>query len=219
MLLKNQAWAREMVARDPNFFLRNTSSQNPAVLWIGCADSRVPAEYTVNAQPGDLFVHRNIANLVTESDLNVMSVLQYAVIELKVKHIIVCGHYGCGGARASMAPEREELTYVNRKLEPLRELYRVHSDDIDPLEDEAIRVNRLVELNVLEQVRNLSRSRVVQRAWQSAQPLLLHGWVYDIRNGKLSELVTVDASTEAEATLPDSSKLIRGLWSGRAPAI
>ncbi|WP_238984947.1 carbonic anhydrase [Candidatus Glomeribacter gigasporarum] len=199
MLLKNQAWAREMVARDPDFFLRNINGQSPAALWIGCADSRVPAEYTISAQPGDLFVHRNIANLVSESDLNVMSIVQYALIELKIRHIIVCGHHGCGGVRASMAPEREELLYVNRKLKPLRELYRYHSDEIDPLKDEAIRVNRLVELNVLEQVRNLYRSSVVQRARQSAHPLLLHGWVYDIRNGRLSELVTIDASTDADA--------------------
>ncbi len=199
MLLENRFWAREMVARDPHFFLRNASGQNPAVLWIGCADSRVPAEYTINAKPGELFVHRNIANLVTESDLNVMSVLQYAVVELKVRHVIICGHHGCGGVRASMAPERKELPYVNRKLEPLRALYRCHSGEIDALENETARVNRLVELNVLEQVRNVSRSSVVQRAWQSAQWLLLHGWVYDICSGILSERVTVDAGADIDA--------------------
>lgn len=205
MLLENRAWAREMIARDPDFFLRNASGQSPAVLWIGCADSRVPAEYTINAQPGDLFVHRNIANLVTESDLNVMSVLQYAVAELKVKHVVVCGHHGCGGVRASMALECPELPYVNRKLEPLREIYRCHAHEIDLLEDEVTRVNRLVELNVLEQVRNLARSDVVQRAWQSAQILLLHGWVYDIRNGMLFELATVDAATDIDAISSDFS--------------
>ncbi len=193
MLRENQAWAQERVARDPDFFLRNAGSQSPDVLWIGCADSRVPAEYTINAQPGELFVHRNIANLVTESDLNVMSVLQYAVVELKVKHIVVCGHHGCGGVRASMAAERKDLPYVNRKLEPLRALYRLHAHEINLLEDDIKRVNRLVELNVFEQVRNLTRNDVVQQAWQATQTLLLHGWIYDICNGKLSELVTVGA--------------------------
>ena len=203
MLLENRAWAGEMRDRDPDFFLRHVDRQNPEVLWIGCSDSRVPAEYILNAQPGDLFVHRNIANLASESDLSFMSVLQYAVVELKVKHIVVCGHYGCGGVNACMTSERKDLPYVSRKLTSVKDTYHKHRQHIETLETHDARLNRLVTLNVIEQVELLSKNRIIQAAWHTSADLFLHGWVYQMEHGTLIQAITIDAAfTQTVADLP-----------------
>jgi carbonic anhydrase len=189
LMLENRAWAHETIERDPDLLMRLSTGQHPEILWIGCCDSRVPAEAITNCEPGDLFVHRNIANLVIDSDPNLMSVLQYAIAELKVKHVIVCGHLDCGGVRASMNPPRSDLAHVNRQLEPLRQIYRNNLRRIDELDDGAARLKYLVELNVREQVDSLSRTWIVQSAWKDAALPVLHGWVFDILAGNLSEIV------------------------------
>jgi carbonic anhydrase len=187
MLMENLAWARETAHADEQFFPRLALGQSPKVLWIGCADSRVPAETVTNANPGDLFVHRNIANLFSPSDDNTMSVLEYAVRVLKVDHVIVCGHYGCGGVRASLLPLSNELPHVNRRIAPLCALGERHRGELDACADLDARTNRLAELNVLEQVRLLRENAVVRGR---ETPPLVHGWIFGLHDG----LITVLAS-------------------------
>ena len=188
MLLDNKAWATEMTELSPAYFKRLSKIQSPEVLWIGCSDSRVPSEIVVNADPGEVFVHRNIANQIIDGDFNAGSVLQYAVDVLGVSHIVVCGHYNCGGILAAMDPPNPELTMVNDWLTGVRETYELHSGELRQIGDPEQRYRRFVELNVLQQVRNLARSPIVQAAWSRAHRPILHGCVYGIEDGLIKEI-------------------------------
>lgn len=188
MLLDNKAWATEMTELTPAYFRRLSKIQSPEVLWIGCSDSRVPSEIVVNADPGEVFVHRNIANQIIDGDFNAGSVLQYAVDVLGVSHIVVCGHYNCGGILAAMDQPNPELTMVNDWLTGVRETYELHSGELRQIRDPEQRYRRFVELNVLQQVRNLARSRIVQAAWSRAHRPILHGCVYGIEDGLIKEI-------------------------------
>ncbi len=193
----NRQWAQAVAARDPSFFAKLAQAQDPACLWIGCSDSRVPPEPIVGAGPGELFVHRNIANLVVETDLSCRSVLQYAVEHLKVAHIVVCGHYNCGGLHVALAGRTSGT--VDEWLRSARELIQRHRDQLDCLADETQRWRRLCELNVLEQVANVSRTNVVQQAWQRGQDLAIHGWIYELADGLLTDLNVSVRSAPARA--------------------
>ncbi len=183
---KNKAWAEKTKRSDPDFFTKLSKQQTPEYLWIGCSDSRVPANEIVDMMPGEIFVHRNIANLVINTDLNCLSVLQYAVEVLKIKHIIVCGHYGCGGIKAAM--ENRDYGLIDNWLRNIKDIYRLHQERIDLLEDENERINLLCELNVIEQVENVCQTTIVQRAWNSGQELAVHGWIYGIEDGILKDM-------------------------------
>jgi carbonic anhydrase len=186
----NRAWAARKVAADPGFFKRLEGQQAPEYLWIGCSDSRVPANEIVDLDPGELFVHRNVANLAPPQDANYLSVLQFAVDVLKVKHIMVVGHYGCGGVSAAIDGKRRGL--VDHWLHPIREVLHDHRGELDGLADTRSRLNRLCELNVMRQVRNVSSDVFVQDAWARGQPLAVHGWVYSLASGLITDLnVTV----------------------------
>jgi len=185
LLLANQAWVTEKLAIRPDYFARTAETQQPAFMWLGCSDSRVPAEDVTGAEPGELFVHRNVANLVVPTDLNMLSVVQFAVEKLKVKHIIICGHYGCGGVKNAMG--NKDLGLINQWLRQLKDVYRAHSRELETLEGEA-RTDRLVELNVQEQVQNLAETALIQRAWAEENRPWIHGWVYDLKTGLLKEL-------------------------------
>jgi carbonic anhydrase len=189
LLLANKAWVAEKVKARPDFFSQQAEAQTPEFLWIGCSDSRVPAEDITGTEPGELFVHRNIANMVIHTDLNVLSVLQYAVEALKVRHVIVCGHYNCGGVKNAMG--RRDLGLINKWLRHIKDVYRIHRDHIDSIADPDARWDRLVEMNVTEQVQNLAKTSIVQRAWRLEQRPTLHGWVYDLRTGYLKELALI----------------------------
>ncbi len=182
---RNREWAERITAEDPHFFEELAKQQSPQYLWIGCSDSRVPANEIVGMLPGELFVHRNVANLVIQTDLNCLSVVQYAVEVLKVKHIIVCGHYGCGGVRA--AYENPKLGLIDNWLRTIRRLYLNHAEEIDGL-DETVRIDRLCELNVMQQVANVCITTVVQDAWERGQELAVHGVIYSISDGVLRDL-------------------------------
>ncbi len=183
---KNTKWAEKLKKADPDFFVKLSKQQNPEYLWIGCSDSRVPANEIVDMLPGEIFVHRNIANLVIHTDLNCLSVIQYAVEVLKVKHIIVCGHYGCGGIQTAM--DNKEHGLIDNWLRNIKNLYRSHQAEIDALQSEKDRNNLLCELNVVEQVGNICHSTIVQSAWKSGQALAVHGWIYSIEDGILKDL-------------------------------
>lgn len=195
LLQQNQAWAERVHAESPHLFDDLVEGQSPDVLWIGCADSRVPANQVVDCEPGDLFVHRNVANVVSENDPNGMSVLKYAVDVLRVPHIIVCGHYGCGGVRAVLNDETEGV--LGHWLQPLRELVRRHADELSDLDEQA-RWDRCCELNVEAQVRRIAQTSFVQAAGAEGQALSIHGWIYQLENGCIQDLdVTLDATTFA----------------------
>ncbi len=183
---KNRKWARRIKESDPDFFARLSKQQNPEYLWIGCSDSRVPANEIVDMLPGEIFVHRNIANLVIHTDLNCLSVIQYAVDVLKIKHIIVCGHYGCGGIQAAMDDKEHGL--IDNWLQNIKEVYRYNQVRIDALQNEQEKINLLCELNVVEQVANTCHTTIVRRAWKSGQELAVHGWIYSIEDGILKDL-------------------------------
>jgi carbonic anhydrase len=186
----NRAWAQGKVAADADFFRRLERQQAPAYLWIGCADSRVPANEIVGLDPGELFVHRNVANLAPPQDANYLSVLQFAVDVLKVKHILVVGHYGCGGVSAAVDGRRRGL--VDHWLHPIREVFQEHRAELEAIADMRARLNRLCELNVMRQVRNVASDVFVQEAWARGQPVSVHGWVYSLSNGLVNDLgVTV----------------------------
>ena len=186
----NRRWAERIVQEKPDFFEQLATQQNPEYLWIGCSDSRVPSNQIIDLMPGEVFVHRNIANMVIHTDLNCLSVLQYAVEVLKVKHIMVVGHYGCGGVKASMGTER--LGLIDNWLGHIRDIHRLHSEELNKLEGDE-KFDRLCELNVIEQVGNVSSTNIVQDAWERGQNVSVHGWIYGIDNGLLSDLdVTVD---------------------------
>jgi len=196
----NRAWSAAKTSADPGFFKRLEAQQSPEYLWIGCSDSRVPANEIVNLDPGELFVHRNVANLAPPQDANYLSVLQYAVEVLKVKHIIVVGHYGCGGVRTAIDGCRHGL--IDHWLHPIREVYAEHRAELDALPAGTIRENRLCELNVIRQVRNVAADVFVQDAWSRGQPLCVHGWVYSLNNGLVTDLgIHVDSVSGYEALL------------------
>jgi len=196
LLLENRAWAKEKLLQDPKFFSRLSHLQTPEFLWIGCSDSRVPANEITNTQPGEIFVHRNIANMVVHTDLNLLSVLEYAVVQLKVKHIIVCGHYGCGGVKAAMG--RHSLGIINKWLRNIKDVYRFHREEVDALPNEDDRVNRLTELNVQEQVMNLAKTSIIQKAWKEEQRPHLHGWVYGLEDGIIKPVCEMAAGTHID---------------------
>ena len=186
LLENNKNWVASKLAIDPSYFEKLSNSQNPEYLWIGCSDSRVPANQITGTLPGDIFVHRNIANMVVHSDMNMLSVLSYAVEVLKVKHIIVCGHYGCGGVLAAML--NKQFGLIDNWLRHIKDVYRYHHKELDAIADETQRARRFVEVNVMEQVHDLCKTSIVQNAWKKKQPLHVHGWVYDIHDGIIKDL-------------------------------
>ena len=194
LLLENKAWASEKVEADPEYFKRLSALQTPEFLWIGCSDSRVPANEITGTEPGEIFVQRNIANMVVHTDLNLLSVLDYALNHLHVKNIIVCGHYGCGGVKAAMS-QGDFGHIINKWLWGIKDVYHLHAAELNAIEDETQKVNRLVELNVLEQVMNLQRTSLVQTAWKHHQKPALHGWVYGLDNGIIKTICTVEPNT------------------------
>ena len=195
----NKAWAHQMLEENPSFFSSLSEQQTPEYLWIGCSDSRVPANQVVNLAPGEVFVHRNIANVVVHTDLNCLSVIQYAVEVLIVKHIIVCGHYGCGGVKA--AYEGHEHGLIDNWLQHIKDVYRWHKLEIDAQPTEKDRINLLCEKNVIEQVANVCHSTIVQRTWRANKDLTVHGWIYSIENGLLKSLdAEISASNQLNET-------------------
>ncbi|KAI1332309.1 carbonic anhydrase [Xylariaceae sp. FL0255] len=182
----NRAWASEQKEKDPDFFAKLSAGQSPEYLWIGCSDSRIPAEQITGLEAGEVFIHRNIANLVVNTDLNVMSVIEYAVCHLHVKHIVVCGHYGCGGVKAAMTPK--DLGILNPWLRNIRDVYRLHEKELDAIADETERYNRLVELSVTEQCRNVIKTAAVQQSYAKNQYPVVHGWVFGFEDGLLKDL-------------------------------
>jgi carbonic anhydrase len=199
LLLENKVWAEETKLRDPRYFERLAQDQTPEFLWIGCSDSRVPAEIIVNAAPGEIFTHRNIANMVVATDLNCLSVIQFAVDVLKVNHVIVCGHYNCGGVRAALNCQLPGLTLANKWLMHIKDIYRVHRAELEALQSEDQKVNRLVELNVIEQVHRLSHTSIIQSAWKREQRPVLHGWVYALDDGLIEQLITLPPGSPLDA--------------------
>ncbi len=196
LLLENKAWAAEKISDDPDFFNRLSNIQTPDFLWIGCSDSRVPANEITGTQPGEIFVHRNVANMVVHTDLNLLTVLEYAVHHLKVKHVIVCGHYGCGGVKASMTSHNFGI--INKWLRNIKDVYRFHREEIDSIKDEESRVNRMVELNVQEQVMNLAKTSIIQKAWKENHYPHLHGWVYGLKDGLIKPIFEMEAGTHID---------------------
>jgi carbonic anhydrase len=202
LLEGNKQWVAERLQKDPAYFEKLSKGQNPQVLWIGCSDSRVPANDITNTHPGDIFVHRNIANMVVHSDMNLLSVLDYGVNILKVKHVIVCGHYGCGGVKAAM--ENTQFGLVDNWLRFIKDVYRLHSDELDSIQDEEARFNRFVELNVIEQVFDLTKTSIIQNAWRNRNEPKVHGWVYSLETGLIKDL---KVSLDKAATLPNIYKI------------
>ncbi len=187
LLKRNSDWAQAVTEADPDFFSNLSKQQHPEYLWIGCSDSRVPANQIIDLPPGEVFVHRNLANLVVHTDLNCLSVIQYAVEVLRVKHIIVCGHYGCGGIKAAMDEQQHGL--IDNWLRHIRDVGRFHADKLEKLEHDD-KLDALCELNVVEQVTNVCNSTIVQNAWRAGEELSVHGWIYNIKNGLLQDLGT-----------------------------
>ncbi len=196
LLLENKAWAAEKLHEDPEYFERLAHIQTPEFLWIGCSDSRVPANEITGTQPGEIFVHRNVANLVVHTDMNLTTVIHYAVIVLKVKHIIVCGHYGCGGVKAAMT--NHDFGIINKWLRNIKDVYNAYRKEIDAIQDEEERANRLVELNVQEQVKNLAKTAMIQKMWKNEQRPDLHGWVYGLKNGIIKPVYEIKAGTHVD---------------------
>ena len=187
LLDNNKHWAEAVVKDDPEFFSRLSNVQKPEFLWIGCSDSRVPADRITGTQPGEIFVHRNIANMVIHTDMNLLAVLEYAVDHLEVNHIIVCGHYGCGGVKAA----RHNFDLINKWIRSIKDVYRMHRDTIDFKTKPDDRLNKLIELNVEEQVMNLAKTSIVQRAWKKRKGPEIHGWVYSLEDGLIKEICTM----------------------------
>lgn len=196
LLLANKAWVQERLQIDSDYFSELSKDQKPEFLWIGCSDSRVPAEEITGTKAGDIFTHRNIANLVVHSDDNLQSVLHYAVEILKVNHIVVCGHYDCGGIRAAMT--RQRFGSMDRWLRNIKDVYHNYRDEIQSAGEHDAQANRLVELNVMEQVRNLTKTKVVQKAWHFERRPTIHGWVFGMNDGKLSNLYKVEPGSPIE---------------------
>lgn len=197
LLLENKAWAKEKVEEDPAYFDRLSQLQTPEFFWIGCSDSRVPANQITNTQPGEIFVHRNVANMVVHTDVNLLSALDYAVSYLKVKHVIVCGHYGCGGIKAAMT-NQDYKQVLNMWLRNIKDVYRMHRDELDGFTNEENKFDRLVELNVQEQVMHLAKTSIIQRAWKNEQRPDLHGWVYGLKDGIINSVFEMKAGTHID---------------------
>ncbi|HVM87520.1 MAG TPA: carbonic anhydrase [Puia sp.] len=198
LLLENKAWAEEIKAHDPEYFERLAHLQTPEFLWIGCSDSRVPANEITGTQPGEIFVHRNIANLVIHTDVNLLSVLEYAVVHLKVKHIIVCGHYGCGGIKAAMT-NHDFKQVLNMWLRNIKDVYRLHRDELQAIDDVEKRADRLTELNVQEQVMHLAKTSIIQRAWKHKNRPHLHGWVYGLKDGIIKPVFKMTSGSHIDS--------------------
>ncbi|AMR34513.1 carbonic anhydrase [Mucilaginibacter sp. PAMC 26640] len=192
MLKGNAEWVERHLSEDPQFFTNLAKGQQPEILWIGCSDSRVPANDVTGTKPGEIFVHRNIANVCNHSDMNMLSVLDYAVNVLKVKHIIVAGHYGCGGVAAALS--NKQFGLIDNWLRHIKDVYRLHSHELDRIADKAEKINRLVELNVSEQVYNLCKTSIVQNAWMERTDLQVHGWVIDLGSGLVKDLKVTSSS-------------------------
>lgn len=186
LLEGNDQFIAEMSVRDPEFFDRLSATQTPKVLWIGCADSRVPANQITSTLPGEIFVHRNVANVVVHTDMNCLTVVEYAINVLKVEHVIICGHYGCGGVLAAMGSDFYGM--IDNWLCHIKDVYRMHKNELDAIEDLHERGRRFIELNVIEQVLNICKTSTIQKAWQEGQRPWVHGWVYDLANGKIKDL-------------------------------
>jgi carbonic anhydrase len=190
LLSENKRWAEAQALVDPTFFSQMAEGQSPDYLWIGCADSRAPADKITNTQPGEIFVHRNVANLVLHNDFNMLSVLQYAVEVLKVKHIMVVGHYGCGGVKASMT--NDDLGLINKWIRNIKDVYEKHHDELEAIEDMSVRTNKLCELNVVEQSRNLVKTTIVQKAWANGHNVHIHGWILELNTGHIKQIYEVE---------------------------
>ncbi len=202
----NKKWVQEKLDQDPEYFKKLSLGQKPPILWIGCSDSRVPANEITGTQPGEIFVHRNIANMVIHTDMSMLSVLDYAVNVLKVKHIIVCGHYGCGGVLAAM--DNQEVGLIDNWLRHIKDVYRLHKDELDAITDYEQKMRRMVEINVEEQVFDLVKTSIVQRAWRKEQELYVHGLVYDVANGILKNLnVSVHNNDHLDTVYQFSSQI------------
>lgn len=197
LLLENKAWASEMVAEDPQYFQRLSHLQTPEFLWIGCSDSRVPANQITGTQPGEIFVHRNVANLVVNTDVNLLSVLDFAVTHLKVKHVIVCGHYGCGGIKAA-STKLDYKPVLNMWLRNIKDVISHHRVELESIKDEEARNERLVELNVQEQVLNLAKTTIIQKCWKKEQRPDLHGWVYGLKDGILKPVFELKSGSQMD---------------------
>ncbi len=195
ILDNNREWVVKSLEKDPNFFEDLAKGQQPPLLWIGCSDSRVPANEIIGAKPGEVFVHRNIANMIIHSDINMLSVLDYAVNVLKVKHVIVCGHYGCGGVKAAMG--NSSIGIIDNWIRHIKDVYRLHQAYLDRIDDPETRFNTFVEVNVKEQVYDLAKTSIVQTAWRNGQEVALHGWVYGLNSGFVTDL-QVNISSEKE---------------------
>ncbi len=198
LLIDNKAWAEKKKSEDPEFFDRLANVQTPKFLWIGCSDSRVPANEITGTKPGEIFVHRNVANIVVHTDVNILSVLDYAVNHLKVEHVIVCGHYGCGGVKAATT-NHDFKQVLNSWLRNIKDIYRLHRDELEAIKDENARVDRLVELNVQEQLIHLAKTSTIQRAWKYDQRPHLHGWVYGLKDGIINPLMDITPETHVDA--------------------
>ncbi len=202
LIQKNKIWADSLKKKDPNFFSHLSSEQKPKYLWIGCSDSRVPVNQIIGLSPGEVFVHRNIANQVIHTDLNCLSVIQFAVDVLKIKEIIVCGHYGCGGIQASL--DNKDLGLVDNWLRHIKDIYRIHRDAIDSITNENDRVNLLCELNVMEQVLNVCYSNIIQQNWSEGREISVYGCIYDLKNGLIKNLKANISNNDQLKMLDDS---------------
>lgn len=202
IIANNKNWVESKLAINSNYFKNLAKGQNPPLLWIGCSDSRVPANEIIGAAPGEVFVHRNIANMVVHSDMNMLSVLDYAVNALKVKHVIVCGHYGCGGVKAAMG--NSSIGIIDNWIRHIKDVYRFHQEELDAILSENDRFNKFVELNVKEQVLDLAKTSIVQNAWKTGQELSLHGWVYGLNDGYVTDL---DVNFSCDKDLDDVYQL------------
>ena len=197
LLEDNKAWAKGRLEDDPEYFKRLASIQSPEFLWIGCSDSRVPANEITGTEPGEIFVHRNIANMVVHTDVNLLSVLDYAIVHLKVQHVIVCGHYGCGGVKAALT-NTDFKQVLNMWLRNIKDVYRLHRHELDAIADEAQKVDRLTELNVKEQLFNLAKTSIIQKAWKHEQRPDLHGWVYGLKDGLIKPVFEMNSGTHID---------------------
>ena len=190
LLQENKTWAENKLKNDPDYFTRLLHVQTPEFLWIGCSDSRVPPDQITQTEPGEIFIHRNVANLVVNTDVNLLSVLDFAVNHLKVKHVVVCGHYGCGGIKAAMS-KTDFKPVLNMWLRNVKDVYRLHRKELDAIKDEDKKLDRLVELNIKEQMMNLVKTSIIQRAWKQEQRPDLHGWVYDLHDGLINPIMEI----------------------------
>lgn len=196
LLKNNKKWAQEKVESNPNFFNELVNIQTPKFLWIGCSDSRVPPDQITQTQPGEIFIHRNVANLVVHTDMNLLSVIQFAVFHLKIEHIIICGHYGCGGVKAAL--ENNSLGLIDNWVRNIKDVYRYNKNELDQIEDKDSKLNRLIEINVIEQAKNLSKTNLVQKAWEDSKLPIIHGWIYNLKDGLINELITIGPEDKFE---------------------